>query len=233
MARRSALRLMPCLLVVALAGGIGAVAAGCGSGDEQTQHQDDAPDDFQKHWRSYVSNSAELALPVTTPAGLAEWAPILSAECVSSGEALAAGPTVSLDTLVTLSWNDPAPADGEAPPVRFDVSLDDEGLDRNHYASILGTDVGQRFALPSTSGLIDDLQALFTVGEGLFPWLVGYRTQRIQDRTSGASLLMSTLQLRSFSGGLSYSLRMDVRDAFGWTEARRTVLLAPVCPTSF
>jgi hypothetical protein len=209
--------------------------AGCGGGAHQQDGGGGGADgsgagDFRQNWRAYVSQDAVLAQPVAIPAATAQWDPGVFSNCATTADG-------SLDTEITLTWNDPAsgPPGPEATDFRLDLSLFYRGLETNKYASVLASAAPARLMLPSNSVLIDDLTDLFLVGAGLFPELTSVTVQGVQDRDSGQRFNQTTVVLLGFNGGVSYTMRLDrpAAGGQGWTEDRRTVFSTPICPTSF
>jgi len=202
--------------------------------------------DFEHNWRKFISSSPELALPVTprkeVPPAEAE-APVIQSECVFSSDAGGYVPQV------TLIWNEPAgPSPGPAvsqtggqkpqePPasdrIRFDLTVQYNGFDRNFYSSLLPTEKGKRFNLPSNSAFINQPEAVMLTGPGLFPKLMDYRTEIIQDRDTHREIRTQTLALRDLSPGLSYTIRVSAPGENRWDEKRKFVFLTPVCSKDF
>ena len=202
--------------------------------------QDAAFKDFPKTWRELISTSAELALPVlhAEPKPKDEpWAPIVIAQCVFSADAGGLVPQV------TLTWNDTITRDqtpqaqaqrqADAGRLRFDLALHHNGFGRNYYSTILAGETLQRFKLPSNSGLVKDQEAVLLTGPGLFPKLMDYRAETVQEPDTNQQFGKHTLVLRDLSQGLTYTIRVDRPTGNGWSEERRTVFLTPVCPDSF
>jgi hypothetical protein len=204
--------------------------------------------DFQKNWRRFISPSAELARPVVhrpEPGPKEErWAPIVTPECVFSADAGGRVPQV------TLVWDEPfstreirakvaqegpagqaSPAD--IPGVRFDLALHRDGFGRNYYTAILAPEKLQRFKLPSNSDLINDTEAVLLTGPGLFPKLMDFRAEMLEDHATRQVFSQLTLVLRDLSDGLTYTIRMDRAGASVWNEEKRFTFLTPICPQSF
>ena len=204
--------------------------------------------DFERNWRQLISSAPELALPVVRPPRPVEdtWDPLFVAECVFSPDAGRPMPQV------TLTWNDPIrsgpdviqaqrpPAEATAPAqaaqterLRLDLALHFDGFGRNYYSSALSTAAAQRFNLPSNSGLVQDTAAVMTTGAGLFPKLMSFRAEALQDRDSPQQFVRRTLVLRDLREALTYRIRLSnfVQDA--WNEDRQYVFLTPICPNSF
>jgi hypothetical protein len=196
--------------------------------------------DFEKNWRKFISPLPELALPVEPrkeggPKEAQE--PIIQSECVFSPDAGAAVPQV------TLSWNESA---GQAPPpsvsqtaaapserLRFDLTVHYKGFERNFFTSTLPTEKDKRFNLPSNSALVSQPEAVMLSGPGLFPKLMDYRTETIQDRDTRREIKKHTVVLRDLSPGLSYTIRLSTLGDNRWNEQREFVFLTPVCPKNF
>lgn len=195
--------------------------------------QDKVFDDFEKNWRQFISPSAELALPVAAAKRpLEPWEPDVVTECVSSADAGGLVPQA------TLTWTQPATDTPKAQPgkpsraqgLRVDLSLHHDGFRRGYFSSILASDTQQRFMLPSTSALTNDQEAVLLTGPGLFPKLMDFRVEVIQDRDSSRRIERHTLVLRDLSQGLTYTIRLNRRAAESWIPVRQVVLLTPVCP---
>jgi hypothetical protein len=187
--------------------------------------QDKIFTDFENTWRQFISSSADLALPVQRPPDTAKqrWEPKVTTACVSSADAGGLVPQA------TFTWNEVLGpevngASQEQPQVetsrlRFDLSVHHDGFARNFYSSALATDKLQRFKLPPNSALINNQEAVLLTGPGMFPKLLDFNIQRIQD-----------LVLRDLNGGLTYTIRLDRRAGSEWTEEGQFVFLTPICP---
>ncbi len=203
--------------------------------------QDKVFADFEKNWSRFISASPDLARPVVTPRRAPDerpWQPQVVADCTFSADAAGLVPQA------TLSWDAPlvgdsashgsTPQAGESVPrLRFDLSLHHNGFGRNYFSSALASDKPSRFMLPSTSGLVDDKEAVLLTGPGLFPKLVDFSVQVLQDRDSGRKIERLTLVLRDLSAGLSYTIRLDRPSGNEWRDEGQFVFLTPVCPSSF
>jgi hypothetical protein len=203
--------------------------------------------DFEKNWRKFISPLTELALPVVArkegePKEVGE--PIIQSECVFSADAGGMVPQV------TLTWNETSgsasePAASRArqkrpqePPaassnVRFDLTVHFKGFERNFYTSSLPTEKNKRFNLPSNSALVGQPEAVMISGPALFPKLMDYRTEILQDRETRREVKKQTVVLRDLSPGLSYTIRLSTLGENRWNEQRVVVFLTPVCPKSF
>lgn len=186
--------------------------------------EDKAFKNFKDNWRQFIIASPELALPVVRSTHKEPWQPQVLAECVSSPDAGGIVPQV------TLSWNEMGP---ENPPTRFDLALHHNGFIRNYYSSALGTGRLQRFMLPSNNALAKDVEAVLLTGPGLFPKLMDFRTETLQDRDTKRQFRKETLVLRDLGPGLTYTIRMSRRARNGWEEEKQFAFLTPVCPNSF
>jgi hypothetical protein len=67
----------------------------------------------------------------------------------------------------------------------------------------------------------------------LFPKLMDYRTETIQDRDTRREIKKHTVVLRDLSPGLSYTIRLSALGDNRWNEQREFVFLTPVCPKNF
>jgi hypothetical protein len=166
------------------------------------------------------------------------WEPIVVADCVQSQDAGAMVPQV------TLTWNEPAVdrpdtiravSQGgaqalETPRHRIDLAVHHNGFGRNFYSSALSTAAFQRFNLPSSSALVNDTEAVVLTGPALFPKLMAFRAEIIQDRDSGRRLRRQVLVLRDLSEGLTYQIRLSSPADGAWREEQESVFLTPVCP---
>ena len=180
---------------------------------------------FERNWRQFISVSPELARPVLEADSQSpehRWEPRVTSECVVSADAGGLVPQV------TLSWNEEQQK--EPPALRFDLAILHDGFARNYYSAALATDKLQRFKLPPGSALIKDEEAVLLTGPGLFPKIVDFTVQAIQDRDSGRPLARRTLVLRDLSHGWSYTIRIDCASANAWKEYGRYVFLTAVCP---
>ena len=243
------------LLVTSVAGCLMAISA-CGqrgnsSGDRESidlnqtvtaeqKPQDPIFIDFEKNWRQFISTTPELAIPVIPSEGPPDeaWDPIVVAECVFSPDA--GGPVPQ----VTLTWNEPIagapdrpvggqPPDSTSSTTRVDLAVHYNGFARNYYSSVLSTAPLERFRLPSTSALIEDSEAIMLTGPALFPKLMRFSAETIQDRDTARQLRRLTLVLRDLSQGLTYKIRLSRMADGAWHEERQDVFLTPVCPQSF
>jgi hypothetical protein len=204
--------------------------------------QDAVFNQFPATWRkTVISSSAELTRPVRhiePKPGEPAWAPVVIAQCVFSADAGGMVPQV------TLSWNAPvsvapnraqARQEGQAPAadLRIDLALHHNGFVRNYYSTVLAADKLQRFKLPSNSALVSDQEAVLLTGPGLFPKLMDFRTEMLQERDTNRPFQKYTMILRDLSQGLTYTIRIDRASGSEWSEERRAVFLTPVCPDSF
>jgi hypothetical protein len=213
----------------------------------EIQPQDPLFIDFERNWRQFISTSPELALPVIQPQRPVQepWDPVFVAECVFSPDAGRPMPQV------TLTWNDPM---GQGPDViraqglpsqqtppqlveparmRLDLALHFDGFGRNYYSSSLSTAALERFNLPSNSALIQDTPAVMMTGTALFPKLMSFRAEALQDRDTPRQFMRRTLVLRDLREALTYRIRLSSFVTDAWNEDRQYVFLTPVCPNSF
>lgn len=216
--------------------------------------------DFQSNWRKFISPSAELALPVVPikegqPKEV--WQPLVLSRCVFSADAGGYVPQM------TIIWNEgvttPPPstpgialaAEVQTPPqappkapaspvptiepgkIRFDLALHFQGFEKNQFTSAIATDTDKRFNLPSNSNLVANPDALLLTGPSLFPKVLDFHTQMVVDRDNNRDIPQSTLVLRDFSPGLSYTLRMSSLGQNQWNESKQVVFSTPVCPKDF
>jgi hypothetical protein len=188
--------------------------------------------DFNKNWRQFISKSPELALPVAaTETGRKSpaWTPLVNTQCVFSSDA------GGLQPQVTLTWNETGSATAENASLvrRFDLTVFHDGFARNYYSTALATDKLKRFTLASNSALIENPESVLLTGPGLFPKLMDYLNESLQERDTNRPYQRYTLILRDFSQGLTYSVRECHLAKNEWIEDKRTVVLTPVCPNSF
>ncbi len=197
--------------------------------------------DFRKNWRELISQSPDFTRPVVVPEQppAQAWQPRVLSECVFSADAGGMVPQV------TLVWVEPtaqAPegalsatrqAQTGTPRLRFDLTVQYQGFQRNFYSTALASDKLQRFKIPSTSALVADEPAVLVTGPALFPKLMDFRMDPITDRDTARPFLRHTLVLRDLNQGLSYTIRMDVPGSNAWNQDRQFAFLTPVCPTSF
>jgi hypothetical protein len=206
-----------------------------------TKPQDAIFLDFQNNWRKFISPSTEFTLPVVpiNEKQKTAWDPIVLSECVYSTDAGSYVPQV------TLIWNGPA---SQTPPspinreeqgatesskIRFDLTVQYKGFEKNYYTTALPTEKLKRFNLPSNSELVSHPEAVLLTGPGLFPKLMDFRTEVVKERDTNRDVEKQTLVLRDLSPGLTYTIRLCVRGDKQWTEDREFVFLTPVCPKGF
>lgn len=199
--------------------------------------------DFERNWKKFISSSPQFTLPVVAkePSKRAPWQPIVQEDCVFSPDAGGNVPQV------TLTWNDsaapnPVPTPqlqsqqqrkNETSAVRFDLALHYQGFERNYYTTVLSTDKLQRFNLPSNSALISNPDALLLTGPGLFPKLIDFHTEMVQQNGTNVEVPRQTLVVRDFAPGLAYTLREAILGNNQWTEDRKFAFSTPVCPREF
>jgi hypothetical protein len=200
--------------------------------------EDIAFKDFSKNWRQFVSTSPQLSATVIgkTKREPTPPEPVIFSECVYNADAKGYVPQV------TITWNEApsqtAAAPGRdaqqvAPALRFDLALHHDPFGRNYFSSALSTDKLKRFTLPSNSGLVNNPEAVMLTGPGLFPKLMDFRTESLQDAATNRQFSKNTIVLRDVSPGLSYTMRVSRLTGNAWNEDRQVVFLPPVCPNSF
>jgi hypothetical protein len=235
-----------CLVIISACGQRGSTAGDPDAIDlNQTVTAEHKPQDpifidFGNNWRQFISSTPELALPVipsTAPSDEA-WEPIVVAECVFSPDAGGLVPQVTLTWNETIVRAPDAPVEVQPPDsapatVRVDLAVHFNGFGRNYYSSVLSTAPLERFKLPSTSALIEDSEAIMLTGPALFPKLLRFSAETIQDRDTARQLRRQTLVLRDLSQGLTYKIRLSSPANGAWHEERQYVFLTPVCPQSF
>jgi hypothetical protein len=196
--------------------------------------------DFEKNWRQFISTAPDITLPVVTPERKPQeppWDPRVVAECVFSADAGGMVPQA------TLTWNEPVDNPSpdvaqlarqqrpmETPRLRFDLSVYHDGFGRGFYTTALATDKQERFKLPSNSAMVNNQEAVMLTGPGLFPKLVDFNVQAVQDRDTGRQLGRRTLILRDLNPGVSYTIRRDRPDANAWNADGEFTFLTPICP---
>ena len=225
------------------------LASGCGGQRERARQQEaefekgKQPQDplfinFEKNWRERISQAPELMLPVRKPdaPSRAVWEPIVISECVFSSD------VGGLVPQTTLTWNEPAGQSPnpsvsrvaqqvEQPPrQRVDLAVHYDGLDRNYFSTALSTTPRERFSLPSNSSLVADSPTVLMTGPALFPRLMDFRAEMIQDRDTGHQLRRQTLVLRDLSEGQTYQIRLSSPAKDSWSEDRQYSFLTPACP---
>jgi hypothetical protein len=194
--------------------------------------------DFTKNWRQFITASPELMSPVVakTKREPTPQPPVVFAECVFSADAKGYVPQI------TITWNETSQAaeasvrsqaQPAAPTMRFDLALQHNGFERNLFSAALSTDKLKRFSLPSNSGLVNNPEAVLLTGPGLFPKLMDFRTENLQDASTNSRFIKQSIVLRDLSPGLSYTLRASHAGKNEWDEDRQFVFLPPVCPGSF
>jgi hypothetical protein len=197
--------------------------------------------DFAKNWRNFISASPEIAAPVvgTVKREPAAAEPVIISECVLSPDARGYVPQI------TIIWNEPASqvtevraraqqqAQAEVPRMRFDLGLHYNAFGRNYYSAILSTDKLQRFSLPSNSALVNNPEAVVLTGPGLFPKMMDFTSQVVQDRGTSRRFDKQTLVLREVNQGITYTMRVSRLAGNKWNADRQVIFMAPVCPSSF
>src|SRR5271167_4108850 len=177
--------------------------------------QDPVFKDFDKNWRKFISNSPQLTAQIVgTPVQESRvQEPIISSECIYSPEAQ------GYVSKATITWNDNQPnttlfnrirqqGQTETPMMRFDLGLVHDAFAGNFFSSALSTENGKRFSLPSDSALIKNPEALLLTGPGLFPKLLDYRAEVLEDRNTNRQFVRQTVVLGELSQGLSYNMRV-------------------------
>lgn len=122
------------------------------------------------------------------------------------------------------------PQSPQSPALRVDLAVHYEGFSRNYYSTALSTAARERFSLPSNSGLVADSPAVLSTGPALFPRLMDFRAEMIQDRDSGRQLRRQNIVLRDLSEGMTYQIRLSAPGQDAWSEIRHYTFLTPVCP---
>jgi hypothetical protein len=197
--------------------------------------------DFPKTWRQFISSSPELALAVIPPEKREPAPPeaITFSECVFSPDAGGYVPQV------TISWNEMSGQVIEARASsaqrtqteeqvrRFDLGLHHDPFTRNFYSSIFSGDRLKRFSLPSNSALVNNPEAVLLTGPGLFPKLMDYRAELLQDPATNRQFTKQTVVVRELSEGISNTMRVSHLVGKEWTTEQEFIFLAPVCPVSF
>ncbi len=204
------------------------------------QPQDVLFKDFPKNWRQHIASTPVLKLPVTPPArGEQTWQPSVISACVFSIDAGGLVPEVNI------SWNEPirvteprlaaAQAQAQGTPnasgaqLRFDLALQQNAFARNYYSTALSTSKLERFALPSNSPMVNDEAAVLQAGPGLFPKLMDFRAEDLQDRDTRQRFNKYTLVMRDLNQGVSYVFRVSRLQRNEWSDPRQLVVLTPVC----
>jgi hypothetical protein len=202
--------------------------------------QDVAFKDFEKNWRQFISTSPQLAIPIVgTPKREAPGQePVVSSECVYNPNARA------FDPKITLSWNEspaiagrPAlaqqPGQAALPVTRFDLALHHDAFARNYFSSAISTEKLKRFNLPSNSGLVNNPEAVLLTGPGLFPMLMDYKVELLQQRDTNLQVARQTVVLAGMNQGISYTMRVSRLANKEWSADRQFVFMVPMCPSSF
>src|SRR5208283_3820940 len=114
----------------------------------------------------------------------------------------------------------------------FDLGLVHDAFAGNFFSSALSTENGKRFSLPSDSALIKNPEALLLTGPGLFPKLLDYRAEVLEDRNTNRQFVRQTVVLGELSQGLSYNMRVSRPADDRWNADRQFVFISPVCPNS-
>jgi hypothetical protein len=178
---------------------------------------------FPDNWRQFISSSPELKLPVIVHSREEVWQPQVSSQCRFSTDSGGVVPEV------TLSWNEP----DRQGAIRFDLALHHDGFGRNYYSTATASSLPKRFNLPPNSALINDPEAVLLTGPGLFPLLMNFKTQTVEDRARQQRVRNQTVGLRELAAGLTYTIRISRLAKHEWIEEKRSVFLTPVCPSSF
>lgn len=198
--------------------------------------------DFEQNWRQFVSTNPRLSAPVVGEVKRREGVPepIISPACNYSDGAKGYVPRI------TITWNElpsqgvsersvrgrevqATQAAGQVPEMRIDLGLHHDPFTRNYYSSVLSTEVAKRFSLPSNSALVNDSEAVRLTGPGLFPQLMEFRYQVLQDAVTHRQFAKSTVVLQELSEGLSYQVRVSRPTGNGWTADQQFVFVSPVC----
>ena len=195
--------------------------------------------DFEQNWRQFISTNPRLEEPVAglVPRREAVPEPIISPGCIYSDSAKGYVPRV------TISWNEApgqvvsvertqAAGQVQVPEMRFDLGLHHDPFTRNYYSSVLTTETSKRFSLPSNSALVNDPGAVRLTGPGLFPQLLEFHYQLLQDVATHRQFAKSTVVLQELSEGLSYQMRVSRATGKGWTADRQFLFTSPVCQTT-
>ena len=198
--------------------------------------------DFEKNWRKFISSAPQLTVAVIGTPQPPPVEPVITSECVFSSEANGYVPQM------TISWNEPSSpitevssrarqqmqqAQVEVPKMRFDLGVNYDAFARNYYSSILSTDKLQRFSLPSNSALVNNPNTVILTGPGLFPKLMDFKAQPVQDPATNRRFEKQTVVLRELSEGIAYTMRVSRPSGNNWNADRQIVFTAPVCPNSF
>ena len=207
-----------------------------------TKPQDIIFVDFANNWKKFISPLQEFTLPVVPLRDESQknaWQPLVFSECVFSADAGAYVPQVTLTWIGPVTQT-PVPSitrqtqgGTEASKIRFDLTVQYKGFERNTYSTALTTDKLKRFFLPSNSDLVSHPEAVLLTGPSLFPKLMDFRTENVRDRDTDRDIEKQTLVLRDLSPGLTYTIRLCVLGDKQWTEDREFVFLTPVCPKGF
>jgi hypothetical protein len=202
--------------------------------------------DFDNNWRKFVSEDPKLAQPVVGEIEHREAAPepIITPECVYSDTAKGYVPRI------TVIWNEAGgqvvnppssrvvqvqqPQEAAQPPeMRIDLGLQHDPFTRNYFTSALSTGVSKRFSIPSNSALVSNPEAVRLTGPGLFPQLMSFRTEVLQDAATNRQMARNTVVLQELSEGLSYNMRVSRPTSNQWTTDQQFIFVSPVCPNSF
>ena len=210
----------------------------------KSRAQDVVFKDFATNWRKFISQSPQLALPVVGTVQRAKNIPeaIITPECLYLQSADGYVPRI------TVTWNaEPSvipqaratkvkagtPGQEQPPEMRFDLGLHHDAFSRDYYSSVLSTEVNQRFELPSNSHLVSDAEAVRLTGPGLFPQLVSFRSELLNDTATNRQISRNTLVAQELGEGLSYQLRVSRPSGNQWVTEQQFTFVTPVCPTSF
>jgi hypothetical protein len=70
-------------------------------------------------------------------------------------------------------------------------------------------------------------------GPGLFPKLMDFKSQTVQDRDTNRQITNYSLVLRDLNHGVTYTIRASQLVGNEWTNERQFAFVTPVCPKSF
>lgn len=191
---------------------------------------------FEKNWVKFISREPVLLRPVNMPQKQEVWNPLVTSDCVFSEGAGAYVPRMYL------SWVENDQYGDKEPPVRFDVTLQYQGFERNMYTTIYPMKELERFVMPGNSDYIKDTAAVMLTGAALFPKLVSLGREAVQApvptddikrQVPQPAMKKYNLVIEDLGGGLSYTIRMCRYNGENWVSVKQYVFSTPVCTQKF
>jgi len=186
---------------------------------------------FAQNWKKFINPSLELHKPVLERQ-VATWTPAVIADCRYS---TTAGHNIPV---VELSWNEEFPPNGATTEMvtgpaatrnlRFDISLNYKGFERNYYTTVFPIARNQRFSIPEISTLVRDTSAVLMTGPSLLPKVVDF--QQIRVRVNEKEMLKKILHLTDLGPGAAYRIRSCTLNGEAWMPSAEFIFNTPICP---